>query len=64
MNSGPLKLRFYPKELLEALSDQILIAKTALAEAISDNPESPPTMQTPARAGTRILNLARAGYST
>jgi hypothetical protein len=42
MNSVTAQAPFYPKELLEALSDQIQIAKTALSEAITDNPRESP----------------------
>jgi hypothetical protein len=42
MNGVTTQAPFYPKELLEALSDLILVGKTALAEAISENPRESP----------------------
>jgi hypothetical protein len=42
MNAVTAQAPFYSKELLEALSDQIQIAKTALSEAITDNPRESP----------------------
>jgi hypothetical protein len=67
MNSVTAQAPFYPKELLEALSDQILIAKTALAEAISENPRESPEYTKRRRelrqnfetGATRLLDMIR-----